>query len=255
MNFFDTHCHLDFSVFDPIRSQVLDSCECNGVSRILLPGVSASHWERLLKLAESDDRFLVALGLHPCFLAEHKVEHIELLTCFIKDFSVAAVGEIGLDFWAGTETKSLQLELLDAQLELAREAMLPVILHSRKSHDVLISRLRRVGVEQGVVHAFSGSWQQAVAFLDQGLKLGLGGTLTYPRANKLREIVKRLPLDAMVLETDAPDMPLNGRQGSLNRPDYLPEVFAVLCELRDEDPAVLAQCLWDNSVQLFARAS
>lgn len=253
MMFFDTHCHLDFNAFDTMRQDVLDRCQQVGVQQILLPGVTKSNWQKVIDLAGSDRRFCIALGLHPCFMSQHVEEDLTYLSDLLKNSNIVAVGEIGLDFWELDVDKERQLRFLDTQLELAVDHHLPVILHSRKSHDVLLSRLKRKGAVSGVVHGFSGSWQQAINFVDQGLKLGIGGAVTYPRAKKLRDIVSRLPVESLVLETDSPGMPLCGKQGQINRPDYLPEVFEVVRELRSESKYELAEKLWDNSQRLFSK--
>ncbi len=249
---FDTHCHLDFEVFDAERSQILANCRRQGVERVLVPGVEARGWQRLLTLCEQHQELYPALGLHPCFIDQHQADDLQRLGELLKRPEVVAVGEFGLDFWLGRDNEEKQVQLFEAQLRLAVEHRLPVVLHARKAHDTILKRLRRTrGLVGGVVHAFSGSRQQAEQYQALGLKIGVGGALTYPRARKLRSIVAELPLQSLVLETDAPDMPLCGRQGQINRPDYLPATFAVLAQLRSESAELLAQQLWRNSLDLF----
>ncbi|KYK94167.1 TatD family hydrolase, partial [Aggregatibacter actinomycetemcomitans] len=146
-----------------------------------------------------------------------------------------------------------QCDFLEAQLHLAKKHNLPVNLHSRKSHEQLFSFLRRIAVPKcGVVHGFAGSYDQAKRFVDLGYKVGVGGTITYERANKTRQTIAKLPLEALLLETDSPDMPVFGFQGQPNRPERVVQVFNALCALRSETPAQIAETIWRNSVAKFA---
>lgn len=165
---------------------------------------------------------------------------------------VVAVGEIGLDLYRDDPQFDKQERMLDAQLQLAKRYELPVILHSRRTHDKLAMHLKRHALPRtGVVHGFAGSLQQAERFVQLGYKIGVGGTITYPRASKTREVMARLPLRSLLLETDAPDMPLNGFQGQPNRPEQVTVVFEVLCELRPEPAEVIAEALYRNTTTLF----
>ena len=161
-------------------------------------------------------------------------------------------GEIGLDLFGDDPQFERQQWLLDEQLKLAKRYDLPVILHSRRTHDKLAMHLKRHDLPcTGVVHGFSGSLQQAERFVQLGYKIGVGGTITYPRASKTRDVIAKLPLASLLLETDAPDMPLNGFQGQANRPEQAARVFDVLCELRREPADEIAQALLNNTYTLF----
>jgi len=165
---------------------------------------------------------------------------------------LVAIGEIGLDLYMEDPRFDRQQHFLDAQLRLARDYDLPVILHSRRTHDKLAMHLRRIDVpRRGVVHGFAGSLQQAQAFIAAGYAIGVGGTITYPRASKTRQTIARLPLSSLLLETDAPDMPLNGFQGEPNRPERVRNVWQTLCELREEPPEEIADTIAANSARLF----
>ena len=254
MPLFDTHCHLDFAEFDANRTKVLASAQANGVHRILVPGVAAEHWPRLMALAQQQPSSIkVALGLHPFWTQQHHDQHLTQLRNLVQQqpTGLVAIGECGLDAVVAPELMERQLELLEAQLALAVEFNLPVILHVRKAHPQLQSLLKRFHGIRGVIHGFSGSYELGQSYLALGMKLGIGGTLTYPRARKTRDAVSRLPLEALVLETDAPDMPICGKQGQLNRPDYLPEIFNVLTKLRKEPVEEVERQLWQNSLVLF----
>lgn len=251
MRLFDTHCHFDFPAFDHDREALLDACRRQGVEGILLPGVEAVHWARLLELCRRYPALYPSLGLHPGFVAGHREADLQRLDALLGEGQARAVGEIGLDFWEGREDEERQAYFFEAQLDLAKKHDLPVLLHVRKAHDQVLKRLRRWQLPRGgVAHAFSGSQQQAEQYVELGFRLGIGGPVTYPRAKRLRRQVCELPLTALVLETDAPDMPLCGRQGQRNRPDLLPRLLQTLAELRGEPVAQVADQLWRNSLEL-----
>lgn len=255
MPFIDTHCHFDFPPFSGNEVASLSLAAQAGVSHILVPAVESRYFARILLLAQTYPSLSAALGLHPLYIAHHRDSDLMALETVLSQRhpSVIAVGEIGLDLYMPEPDFDRQCELLCAQLGLARRFELPVILHSRRTHDRLAQLLRRHDVpRRGVVHGFAGSYQQGVAFIDLGYYLGVGGTITYPRANKTRQAIARLPLSRLLLETDAPDMPLNGFQGQPNRPERAANVFAALCELRSESPDVIAQALYDNTCALFS---
>ncbi len=204
----------------------------------------------------------VALGIHPWWSETASRAQLDQLAGLLRDKGgqICAVGEIGLDFaldWypSPEALKKHQLALLRDQLALARQAGKPVVLHHRKSQPELLQALKaEMFSGGGVLHAFSGSVAQAHHFLDLGFKLGIGGTISYERAQKTRDTVRKLPLDALVLETDAPAMPLAGFQGEINRPAQLRRVFEHLQSLRPEAPALLADALWQNSLQALGLA-
>lgn len=233
MQFIDSHCHLDFSEFDLSRKDVLLQAQTVGVSDIVVPGVTAEAWTGLLDLVKSDHHLHAALGLHPCFMTKHKKTDLQRLENLLAAEKVCAVGEIGLDLFIPEANLEQQLSYLTDQLALAKQFSLPVLLHVRKAHDQMLKQLRLIQLERGgIVHAFSGSEQQARQYLDLGFKLGIGGTVTYERAKKIRRLVQELPLEAFVLETDAPDMPLAGHQGEINLPANVAKVAEVIAELR-----------------------
>lgn len=257
----DTHCHLDFSEFDAVRDGVLRSCISQGVAAIVVPGVTAQHWSRVLRLCDRDTvsgsvLLKPALGLHPCFMALYQEDQLQQLDALLQQRQVVAVGEIGLDFWSADADMGAQTLLFSRQLALAKKHQLPVLLHVRKAHDQVLQQLRLERFAGGgIVHAFSGSLQQARQYVGLGFKLGVGGAVTYPRAQRLRRTLQQLGPEHWVLETDAPDMPLAGRQGALNRPDYLPEIFTVLQELFGCSAKPLSAQLWRNSEAVLGHLS
>ncbi|MEG0278333.1 MAG: TatD family hydrolase [Morganella sp. (in: enterobacteria)] len=259
MLFIDTHCHFDFPFFtDDLPRHKANAAQA-GLTDIIIPSVS--HWniETVTTLCRTSADALphlhAALGLHPLYIAEHTQAHLEQLETLIMQAGTecVAVGEIGLDRYMASPQWEKQLEFFIAQLQLAVRADRPVILHSRKTHDTLAAILRRHPVpRRGVVHGFSGSFAQAQAFVKLGYYIGVGGTITYERAQKTRKAIAQLPLTALLLETDAPDMPLSGFQGEPNRPERIVSTFQVLCSLREESPDEIAAQIYHNSRRLFS---
>jgi TatD DNase family protein len=254
LRFIDTHCHFDFPPFTGDEVQSLERAGQKGVQAIIVPSTEAACFGRVRELARHHNALYAALGLHPIVIERHRDDDIDRLEAHLHpaDRKLVAIGEIGLDLYRENPQFERQQTILDAQLRLAKRYDLPVILHSRRTHDKLAMHLKRIDLpRRGVVHGFSGSLQQAQRFIALGYKIGVGGTITYPRASKTRDVMARLPLDALLLETDAPDMPLNGFQGQPNRPEQAAGVFATLCELRGEPEEVIADALLENTRSLF----
>jgi TatD DNase family protein len=246
----DTHCHLDAAEFDADRDAVRQAARQAGVARCVIPAVHAPHWAKVAKLAERHgDAY--ALGIHPLYVPQAQQADLLALDLALTerrdDPHLVAVGEIGLDFFVPElctpEMRERQWFFYTAQLRLAQQHSLPVVLHVRRSADLLLKGLRQCPVVSGIAHAFNGSTQQAQAFVDMGFALGFGGTLTYERSLQLRRLACELPLSALVLETDAPDIPpqwlyqtaeqraLGAAQGR-NSPAELPRIAQVLAGLR-----------------------
>jgi len=252
--FVDTHCHFDFPPFTGDETQSIERAAQAGIHAMIVPAIEVDRFERVLDLARRHDALYAALGLHPIVIEHHLDEHLDVLDAALqtRENKLVAMGEIGLDLYRDNPQFERQQTILDAQLRLAKRHDLPVILHSRRTHDKLAMHLKRIDLpRKGVVHGFSGSLQQAQRFIELGYKIGVGGTITYPRASKTRDVMAQLPLSSLLLETDAPDMPLNGFQGQPNRPEQAARVFTTLCELRDEPEAVIANALLENTHALF----
>jgi len=241
MKLIDSHCHLDVDDFDTDRSAILQRCHAAGVTKIVVPAIHAAGWGKLLELCRQETALYPALGLHPVFIDSHRDVDLTELEEKLAEEDPIAVGEIGLDFFLTELNPQRQQEIFEAQLRMARDAGLPVILHVRKAHDQVLATLRRIRVPGGIAHAFNGSMQQAQQYLELGFKLGFGGTLTYEGSNKIRKLAHDLPLEAIVLETDAPDMVVSQHRGERNSPEYLPEILAALVEVRQEDAQSLAE--------------
>ena len=237
----DTHCHLDLDDFDQDRGEVLENARRSGVAGIVIPGIARAGWPRLIELCGAATDLYPALGLHPYFVDHHQQGDLVDLQQMIELEKPVAVGEIGLDFYRPELSKEKQLSLFEAQLSIAEAAGLPVILHNRKAHDQMLSLLRKARVKGGICHAFNGSLQQAQQYMELGFKLGFGGMLTFERSSKLRKLAANLPIQSLVLETDAPDMPPVSHQYQRNSPEYLLEILEALARIRDMPASELAQ--------------
>jgi TatD DNase family protein len=251
MRLIDTHCHLDVDDFDADRAAILQRCQRAGITRIVVPAIHAAGWGKLLELCHQETALFPALGLHPVFIESHTDEDLVALEDILATESPLAVGEIGLDYYLAELDPGRQREMFEAQLSIARNAGLPVLLHVRKAHDHVLAALRRIRVPGGIAHAFNGSLQQAQQYLELGFKLGFGGTLTYERSKKIRQLAHDLPIEAIVLETDAPDMVVSQHRGERNSPEYLPEILAALVEVREEDASGLAEQTTLNACEVL----
>jgi len=232
----DTHCHLDASEFDADRDDVAASALKEGVSRIVIPGVERQNFDRVRKLAHRIEGGAYALGIHPLFTLRAQDDDLRVLreqiAASMGDPRFVGIGEIGLDYFVPGLDDARQTFFYYEQLKLAREFDLPVICHVRKSQDKVLKGLRVFSVKLGIAHAFNGSFQQAEAFIAHGMRLGFGGNLTFERARQIRRLAAELPLDAIVLETDAPDIAPSWLYKHRNAPDQVPGIARVLAELR-----------------------
>jgi TatD DNase family protein len=249
---FDSHCHLDVAEFDPDRDTVLQRARAAGVTGQLVPAIDADSWPRIKALCEREPDLLPAYGLHPLMLDRHRPEHLDRLADWLRHEPSAAVGECGLDYYVDGLDRNLQQHYLDRQLELARELDRPLVLHARRAVEGVTLALRRVGGLRGVVHSFAGSPEQARQLFELGFCIGIGGPVTYPRAHRIRRLVADMPLEFLLLETDAPDQPLAGHQGQRNEPARIVDVLRVVAELRGETKDVIAAATRRNAERLFS---
>lgn len=247
----DSHCHLDAPEFDADRGAVLARARAAGVVAQIVPAVAASGFAALAQLARDEPDVFPGYGLHPMYLAEHRPENLDEVRGYLRDGRAVAVGECGLDFFVPGLDPARQREYFVAQVRLAREFDLPLVLHARRAVDEVIATLRRIGGTRGVVHSFSGSDEQARQLWKLGFSLGIGGPVTYERANRLRRIVAEMPIEHLLLETDAPDQPDAFHRGARNEPALLPVVLSTIAELRGVSPEHVARQTGDNAVRLF----
>ncbi|MGR5118592.1 TatD family hydrolase [Vibrio astriarenae] len=250
---FDTHCHFDFDVFaEDFDAQLRQATEV-GVKRILIPAIGEENWQRLELLSAHHNEIDWALGCHPYFLNQNSTKQVDNLIAYYHQTSVRpiAIGECGLDALVSTEM-GFQQQILQQHIQVANELGLPVLLHCCKAYNDLLRILKQFPIHNGgVLHGFSGSYQQAMQLLEKGILIGVGGVITYPRANKTRNSIRQLPLEGILLETDAPDMPLNHFQGQPNHPKRLPVILSTLSELKQIEKQTIARKIWQNSLSLF----
>ncbi|MEG0007641.1 MAG: TatD family hydrolase [Aeromonas sp.] len=255
MQLTDTHCHLDFPVFEPDLAARLAQWRQLGVGEYIIPAVGEENWTRVMGLAEQHAGIAYGLGIHPWYVGAQTEGVLARLHTLLasQPRGLVAIGECGLDLRSQVPQEG-QVELFEAQIRLAMEFDLPLIVHSVRANDTVAKMLRRFKPARGgVIHAFGGSLQQAEAFWQLGFRLGIGGVISYERANKTREAVRDMPLEALLLETDAPDMPLQGQQGEPNTPASLTTIVQLLAQLREQSLADVASVLHESTRLAFPR--
>lgn len=235
----DTHCHLDAGEFDADRDQVYARARAAGVALQVIPAVTAANFDEVAATCRRYPGCLPAWGLHPMYIHVHHRDHLARLRSQIEAWRPVAVGEIGLDRFVRDLDYATQEYYYTEQLRIARDYDLPVLLHCRRANDQILKHLRSIRPRGGIAHAFSGSRQQAEEFLKLGFKLGFGGAFTWPRATRLRSLAAELPLEAIVLETDSPDIPPEWVGRGRNEPAELARIAQTLAELRAVEVAVV----------------
>ena len=256
MHLIDTHTHLDFPDFDADRPRLLANAAARGLERMVVLGVYQANFQRVWELACAEPRLFAALGLHPVYLDQHRPEHLVQLREWLERLRdnprLCAVGEFGLDYYLADLDKTRQQALFEAQLQLAAEFELPALLHVRRAHAATIATLKRFRLARGgIIHAFAGSHEEAREYIKLGFRLGLGGAATWPQALRLRKVFAALPLDAIVLETDSPDMAPAMHPYQRNSPLFLPDICTTLAALKGIAPEELASASSSNSCNLF----
>lgn len=249
--FIDTHCHLDAAEFNPDRDAEYARAVEAGVTIQIIPAVSRDNFVAVAATCERYPGCLPAWGLHPMLLDVHRPEHLAELRTQIENARPVAVGEIGLDLFVSHLDYDTQEMYYVEQLKIAQEYDLPVLLHCRKANDLILKHLRKIKVRGGIAHAFNGSPQQADEFIKLGFKLGFGGAFTWPRANNLRRLAVDLPLEAIVLETDSPDIPPAWIGRGRNAPGELPRIALVLAELRGTEVADIRAATTRNALAVL----
>ncbi len=259
----DTHCHLDASEFDDDRMAVADAAVQAGVRAIVIPAVGRFNFDTVRSLAASFEGGAYALGIHPLFVADARDEDLDHLRDALQanrdDPRLVAIGEIGLDFFvpeiSSGAPRERQERFYQAQLKLAREFDLPVLLHVRRSQDIVLKYLRRIDVPGGIAHAFNGSEDQARAFVSMGHALGIGGEMTHERARRIRRHASGIGLEHLVLETDSPDIPPAWLHAPhrRNTPGQIPRIASALAALRGESADVVATATGETACRVMPR--
>lgn len=252
MALIDSHCHLDDDRFDACRDDIIERARETGIEQIILPATTASRWAKVKLVAGQYSGIFPAYGLHPMFMDQHLIQHIEELDEWLDREKPVAVGECGLDFYHSSLDEKWQIQIFEEQLQLANIHQLPVIVHVRKAMDRVISLLRKKRIEAGgVIHSFAGSLQQAQQLSDMGFKLGIAATVDFDRAKKLRSVVAEIGVEALLLESDAPDQPGINHRGELNEPAFIVEHLRTMAQLRGLSESNMRAILNQNTRALF----
>ena len=248
----DSHCHLDFECFDDDRETVIDRAREAGVQHIVVPAITAANWGKVKSVCVQHRGLHPAYGLHPYYLEQHREQQLAQLEQRIESTPAIAIGECGLDYHLEHLDRRQQQHYFTSQLDIAQRFDLPVVIHARKSTEDIIQAIRQRSGLKGMIHSYSGSFEQAKQLVDLGFCLSFGGAITYPRATRLQRVVARLPLSSLLIETDAPDQPGATHQGERNEPAYLTEVLDVIATLRPETKEVIAEQTTRNAMDLFS---
>jgi len=244
----DTHCHLDASEFDSDRALVVENALKLGVCQMVVPAVSRQTFDAVIALHQANPQCAYALGIHPMYVNQAQASDLQDLENYLKKYQPVAIGEIGLDYFVTKNNIEIQHFFFKAQLNIANTHQLPVILHVRQAVDDVLRFCRKHHTYGGIAHAFNGSLQQAKRLIDLGFKLGFGGAMTYTRALKIRELAQKLPLEAIVLETDAPDISPSWIQNNgRNSPEELPKIAEILASLRGLNLAQVIEITTQNA--------
>jgi TatD DNase family protein len=253
----DTHCHLDAPEFDADRDAVVARALAEGVARIVVPAVGAFNFQSVAALARRHPCVHYALGIHPLFVDRAADDDLlrlrEAVAGALDDPAFIGIGEIGLDHFVPGLDRARQERFLVEQLRIARDFDLPVILHVRRAQDAVLKQLRRLRPHGGIAHAFNGSVQQARVFAELGFALGFGGAMTWTRALQIRRLAAALPIDAYVLETDAPDIPPEWLPRGRNAPGELAAIARVFAELRGSTPDAVSAATGDTARRVLPR--
>ena len=255
----DTHCHLDFEVFDIDRAEVMQRADENSISDIIIPGTEKNYWDRVKNLCSMHSReqpsgrpkLHACYGLHPYWVTDNNRQDIELLKRYIDINKPIAIGECGLDFRPQHTDKKTQLYFFETQLNIAADAGLPVVIHSVRATGAVIQSIKKVKPLSGMIHSYSGSAEQARQLIDLNFYISLGGSVTYDNASKIKRVAKDIPLTSLLLETDAPDQPGQKNQGTRNEPAYLVDTLEVISELREQPTEAIAIQTTSNAKTLF----
>ena len=247
----DSHCHLDFDDFNPDREAVIECARSKGIKQIVIPGVKRNSWHSIREICDNYSQLHACYGLHPYLAGEHTDDDIIQLRLWLDNNACVAVGECGLDYRRNQADRRVQQKFFLAQLEIAHTTGKPAVIHSVHATEDVIKLLKNYPDIRGMIHSYSGSYEQAVQLINLGFYISFGGAITYQNAKKLRAIAGKIPLDSILLETDAPDQADAEHFGQRNEPAYLVNVLKCLAELRDEPIEEIAAQTTRNAQDLF----
>ncbi|VAW55886.1 Uncharacterized metal-dependent hydrolase YcfH [hydrothermal vent metagenome] len=247
----DSHCHLDFDDFNHDRKDVLQRAKLNGIEKIIIPGVMQSTWLKIASCCEQFTMLYPCYGLHPYFIDAHQTQHLNDLRHWIDKKKPIAVGECGLDFYLKNLNKNTQIFYFEQQLDIALTFNLPVIIHARKSTEAVIKAIKKRPGLRGMIHSYSGSYEQALQLINLEFYLSFGGPITYKKSTRLRKLVQQLPLDFILVETDAPDQPVANAMSKRNEPACILDVIKSLAELHNTSIENISNITTNNTNTLF----
>ncbi len=251
MTIIDCHCHLDFDVFDTDREQVIQQAKNVGIDKIIIPGVDKNNWEKIKQCCEKYSMLYPCYGLHPYFINNHTKQHITDLSNWIEQTKAVAVGECGLDFYLKDLDLALQHFYFEQQLDIALTFDLPVVIHARKSTDAVIAAIKKRKGLRGMIHSYSGSYEQALQLINLGFYLSFGGPVSYKKSTRLRKLVQQLPLDFILVETDAPDQPVANATNKRNQPACIIDVIENIADLHSTTSEDISNITAINTLTLF----
>ncbi len=247
----DSHCHLDFDVFDTDRTEVLQRARDNNISDIIIPGTEKIYWRRISRLCEKYPQLHACYGLHPYWLNRHCKQDIEQLKNYIENNSPVALGECGLDFRPQQSDKNTQLYFFEAQLSLAENNQLPVVIHSINATETVIQSIKKFKNLHGMIHSYSGSSEQARQLIDLNFYISLSGSVTYNNAKKIQKVAKDIPLNSLLVETDAPDQPDLKNAHIRNEPAFLINTVKTIAKIRKQPVDMITTQSSGNAKKLF----
>ena len=247
----DSHCHLDFETFDNDRADVLQRAKDNNISDIIIPGTEKIYWDRINQLCRKYSQLHACYGLHPYWVSEHNKTDIEKLKQYIEANRPVALGECGLDFRADQADKKTQLFFFEAQLDIAAQNQLPVVIHSVRATEAVIQSIKKFSTLNGMIHSYSGSPEQARQLIDLNFYISIGSSVTYDNAKNIKQVVKGIPLTSLLIETDAPDQPDKKHNGKRNEPAYMVNTINAISKIRKESVEMIARQTTINAKKLF----
>jgi len=247
----DSHCHIDFEAFDEDRKQVIQRANQAGVKKIVVPGVLNDTWDKIISCCNEFTCLYPCFGLHPYFINKHQPVHLTNLKNYIDKQQPVAVGECGLDFFIKNLDINQQVFYFEQQLDIALEFNLPVVIHARKSTESIIKAIKKRPGLRGMIHSYSGSYEQALQLIKLGFYLSFGGPVTYEKSTRLRKMLQKLPLDSILIETDAPDQPTANAKNSRNEPLFIVDVIESIAGLLNTSTDEISYITSKNAGELF----
>ncbi len=247
----DSHCHIDFDVFNNDRQQVLQRANCVNIKKIIVPGVMKNTWHKIKSCCENHSELYPCYGLHPYYINHHKSQHLDDLENYIENNNPVAVGECGLDFYLKDLDIETQNFYFEQQLDIAQNFNLPVVIHARKSTEAVIKAIKKHTGLRGMIHSYSGSYEQAIQLIKLGFYLGFGGPITYKKSTRLHKLVTQLPLESILVETDAPDQPGESASGKRNEPAFIIETINAIANLHSTNSENISDITTNNARELF----